>query len=241
MQFNPKNKFAIMPDSSTNFHHKLNNPAPSSGARDDLDHLLSILDENTAHTRSNITPKEVQRIMSRTFSASSWDDDSRPGSRPSSGQTQTQNSRSPDSNAAPKPQPQPQITPTAIAVRPVSFPLTGSGTPTVKTRCARVCLGGSAIARGCKVSAFSQIVCDCLLCVDCNFKIVFVMDKAWTEDAEYMFFRNNMPNLAKLAAKLVPQIGTVAYCCQCRWTNVAQEKQLVQGGGSDPQWICTGH
>ena len=35
-----------------------------------------------------------------------------------------------------------------------------------------------------------------------------------------MFFRNFMPNTAKLRAQLQPQDGVAAYACQCSWCTV---------------------
>jgi hypothetical protein len=64
-----------------------------------------------------------------------------------------------------------------------------------------------------------------------------------------MFVRNNMPNVDKLKEKLLKHssqdspesYNNVAYCCQCQWTTVNQDRVLVPGNASDPQWICTGH
>ena len=42
-------------------------------------------------------------------------------------------------------------------------------------------------------------------------------DRAWTAEADYMFFRNFVPDCAKLATRLREQDGSTAYACQCNW------------------------
>ena len=56
-------------------------------------------------------------------------------------------------------------------------------------------------------------------CTKCDFKVLRFLDSAWSSDADYMFFRNFMPNVAKLEAKLVPSDGSCAYACQCSWSS----------------------
>lgn len=45
-------------------------------------------------------------------------------------------------------------------------------------------------------------------------------DHRWAADADYMFFRNFMPNVERLQEKLRPADGMCAYACQCSWTTV---------------------
>jgi hypothetical protein len=46
-------------------------------------------------------------------------------------------------------------------------------------------------------------------------------DQAWDNGVvDYMFFRNNVPNVEKLAVNMVHTPGTCAYCCQCTWRSV---------------------
>ena len=108
-------------------------------------------------------------------------------------------------------------------------------------RCSRVLLGGTHIPRGLKNSAFSKIACDSLLCSQCNFKVLFFYDHIWDPSIDYMFFRNNMPNVDKLSTKLVYNDGSTAYCCQCQWHSEKDEKQLTIGNLNEPKWICAGH
>jgi len=92
-------------------------------------------------------------------------------------------------------------------------------------------------------SAFSKSACDQLLCSQCNFRILFFLNFEWDTKVEYMFFRNNMPNVEKLSVMLLPREGSVAYCCQCHWISEKQEKilNLNQMNSTDPKWICAGH
>ena len=45
-------------------------------------------------------------------------------------------------------------------------------------------------------------------------------DSSWADKADYMFFRNLVPNRAKLAARLLPAEGRSAYACQCSWCTI---------------------
>ena len=57
-------------------------------------------------------------------------------------------------------------------------------------------------------------------CSKCDHKVLRFVDKQWAADADYMFFRNFMPNVDKLSAKLKPKDGYCAFSCQCQWTTV---------------------
>jgi hypothetical protein len=96
--------------------------------------------------------------------------------------------------------------------------------------------------RGLKNSAFTKVACDSLLCSQCNFKVLTFFNQMWdNNDIDYMFFRNNMPNVDKLSAKLRFSEGNVAYCCQCQWHNEKDEKVLTYGNLNEPKWVCSGH
>lgn len=110
-----------------------------------------------------------------------------------------------------------------------------------KQRCSRVVLGGSEASRGARVSAFSKVVCDNLLCSSCNFKVLSFFNKEWSSSTDYLFLRNNMPNVNKLSMNLIDRRGSVAYCCQCSQASVQDERVLIYGSTTDPKWICSGH
>ena len=57
-------------------------------------------------------------------------------------------------------------------------------------------------------------------CSKCDHKVLRFVEKQWAADADYMFFRNFMPNVDKLSAKLKPKDGYCAFSCQCQWTTV---------------------
>jgi len=107
--------------------------------------------------------------------------------------------------------------------------------------------------------------CDNLRCSSCNFKVLLFKNSRWNDGdgggsggrnkaiVDYMFFRNNMPNVQKLDAGIISgrSVGSCAYCCQCSWVTVAEEEIEVnqvqeghvgEGGGKTRlPWICAGH
>ena len=65
-----------------------------------------------------------------------------------------------------------------------------------------------------------------LRCTRCDFKVLRFTDKQWADDAEYMFFRNFMPDTKKLQRKLRARDDCTAYACQCCWANVELGEQV---------------
>jgi hypothetical protein len=51
-------------------------------------------------------------------------------------------------------------------------------------------------------------------------QILQFQDHEWDSQVDYMFFRNNVPNVEKLSVRLLNSQGTVAYCCQCTWRSI---------------------
>ncbi|OQR86814.1 hypothetical protein ACHHYP_09923 [Achlya hypogyna] len=105
-------------------------------------------------------------------------------------------------------------------------------------KCATVALAGTATKHGQHVSAMNAAACSNLRCNDCDFTVVQFHDKQWAAAADYMFFRENVPNESKLRARMESAPGSVAYACQCKWASVSAkttpEKERVK-------WCCAGH
>lgn len=49
--------------------------------------------------------------------------------------------------------------------------------------------------------------CDNLRCTSCDFRVIFFQDASWHPKSDYLFFRNNVPNLTRLRANLVKKKG----------------------------------
>ena len=49
--------------------------------------------------------------------------------------------------------------------------------------------------------------CDQLRCLSCDSSVLSFNNYSWTDDVEYLFFRNNYPNNKKLKTKLVYSEG----------------------------------
>jgi hypothetical protein len=62
--------------------------------------------------------------------------------------------------------------------------------------------------------------CDALRCTGCDFAVLAFPSSAWLPATAYLFFRNNMPDRAKLASGYAHAPGSAAYACQCGWLTV---------------------
>ncbi|KAK0061742.1 hypothetical protein Bpfe_008657 [Biomphalaria pfeifferi] len=104
-------------------------------------------------------------------------------------------------------------------------------------RCLPVFLGGSSDGTGIGTS-INKRPCDQLRCTSCDFKVCYFENRCWHKDTDYLFLRNNVPDLKKLEPRLSRKTGCRAYCCQCSWRNVQELSEL-----SDPslKWVCGKH
>eukprot|EP00602_Paraphysomonas_sp_CaronLab_P010459 CAMPEP_0185026396 /NCGR_PEP_ID=MMETSP1103-20130426/10502_1 /TAXON_ID=36769 /ORGANISM="Paraphysomonas bandaiensis, Strain Caron Lab Isolate" /LENGTH=336 /DNA_ID=CAMNT_0027559961 /DNA_START=94 /DNA_END=1104 /DNA_ORIENTATION=+ len=291
---NPKNKFAVLPSSSTygsphSVSSQVKLPSPSTmnsytrsntnsrnstpSAKPDhpnddcvsdaaLDSLLTMLDGNspsntqtpvinrtagTVKSPNNNSPylpsfKDKSNTQSPLFVDSSCKEDRERQPSQKSGQVQQQDTDSSFDSlmqdldvSLPSPTSEADRAPFTPPIRATS---TSSGN---KIRCSRVVVAGSATARGPKTSAFSKLACDNLRCLQCNFEVMQFPERTWGSGVDYMFFRNNVPNVQKLSAELCIQSNSMAYCCQCRWLSAENEVVISTGNSSQPQWVCAGH
>ncbi|CAM5108693.1 unnamed protein product [Natator depressus] len=104
--------------------------------------------------------------------------------------------------------------------------------------CCPVYLGGSSTPRGIGTN-ISQRTCDQLRCTACDFHVSHYNDYQWDKSCDYLFFRNNMPELSKLRAKMIKKKGSRAYACQCSWRSIGELTDLR----TDRQlrWVCGKH
>ncbi|XP_010015049.1 PREDICTED: protein C8orf37 homolog [Nestor notabilis] len=107
-----------------------------------------------------------------------------------------------------------------------------------RKRCSPVYLGGSFSPHGIGTNT-SKRTCDQLRCTACDFRVSLFNDYIWDQSCDYLFFRNNMPELSKLRAKMIKKKGARAYACQCSWrsidglTDLQTDQQL--------RWVCGKH
>jgi len=236
---NPKTKFAVGPDPSktTSFGNEENS----------IDDLLSML--NSPPSASNDTDQKIRpfspdfglaKVESKSYSIGSTN------LLPVVNSNNQNNSstvvyKNINSNA------ESQIfnqSKEAMAPSLLSGHSNGVANSSTCKRCVRVALAGSKYSRGWKSSAFSKAVCNQLRCLSCNFRVVGFEGFGWDTSADYMFFRNNMPNETKLRQKLVQNADAFAYCCQCSWKSVEnrdEEVHLSAVESQGVQWSCSGH
>jgi hypothetical protein len=62
----------------------------------------------------------------------------------------------------------------------------------------------------------------------------------WTDNLDYMFFRNNYGDKIKLTEKLVPSPGNYCFSCQCSWVNI-EDKSIKIDTLTNIDWTCAGH
>ncbi|XP_071594105.1 cilia- and flagella-associated protein 418 isoform X2 [Heliangelus exortis] len=105
-------------------------------------------------------------------------------------------------------------------------------------RCCPVYLGGSSSPYGIGTN-ISKRSCDQLRCTACDFRVSLFNDYIWDQSCDYLFFRNNMPEISKLRAKMIKKKGARAYACQCSWRSIDEITDLQ----TDQQlrWVCGKH
>ncbi|KAK4299757.1 hypothetical protein Pmani_027977 [Petrolisthes manimaculis] len=135
-----------------------------------------------------------------------------------------------------EPPPQPILDPSAII--PARNASSTSSSSSSTTRCSVAYLGGTAVMKGFSQGA-TQRACDRLRCLGCDLGVIIIDGFAWIPHTDYLFLRNNYPNMARLRACLDSRRDTRAYACQCQYrsasslTKVGEEKGL--------KWTCGGH
>ena len=92
---------------------------------------------------------------------------------------------------------------------------------------------------GLNINASLVTLCDKLRCIDCDFQVLMIPDSEWHYSVDYLFFRNNMPELMKLKTKCKQKKGSLAYCCQCSW--ISCSKITLLSLQSKLKWVCGGH
>ncbi|XP_052559280.1 cilia- and flagella-associated protein 418 [Tympanuchus pallidicinctus] len=107
-----------------------------------------------------------------------------------------------------------------------------------RKRCCPVYLGGSSSPNGVGTN-ISKRTCDQLRCTACDFRVSLFNDYIWDQSCDYLFFRNNMPDLNKLRAKMIKKKGSRAYACQCSWRSISELTDLQ--ADQQLRWVCGKH
>uniref|UniRef100_K3X2Y2 Cilia- and flagella-associated protein 418 n=1 Tax=Globisporangium ultimum (strain ATCC 200006 / CBS 805.95 / DAOM BR144) TaxID=431595 RepID=K3X2Y2_GLOUD len=104
-----------------------------------------------------------------------------------------------------------------------------------KKKCSQVLLDGEHAKRGVNTALSSHSICANLRCNECDFTVVQFLGKKWNASADYMFFRENVPNEAKLRVKMDT---APAYACQCKWLSIDVQTRV---DSCRVKWSCAGH
>lgn len=82
-----------------------------------------------------------------------------------------------------------------------------------------------------------------LICLNCDFEVLKFDTMTWSVSANYLFFRNYVPDKCALSKKLEPSERHVSYCCQCAWQTLStHDKHVVSersgtADGRDVRWV----
>eukprot|EP01135_Chromosphaera_perkinsii_P007834 Nk52_evm26s1020 gene=Nk52_evmTU26s1020 len=105
-------------------------------------------------------------------------------------------------------------------------------------KCYPVYLGGSLDEGGITQGGHPKS-CRNIRCTACDFDVVRFKDACWQKSVDYLFFRNNMPEVDKLKVKLKGAEGMMAYACQCKWRSFAKLTNITED--NDLKWVCGKH
>jgi len=81
--------------------------------------------------------------------------------------------------------------------------------------------------------------CPNLRCTDCDHDVLTVHGHKWHKRSDYLFFRNNVPDLKKLRINLISDAESSAYACQCKWKSV--DRRVSVTVFPELRWVCGGH
>ena len=107
--------------------------------------------------------------------------------------------------------------------------------PSRSQRCVRPLLAPPPAPLGRNTGAEPARGCSALRCTGCDRRVVVFEDGAWGARAEYLFFRNRHPDVARLREALEERRGARAYCCQCQWATAEQGREPPRN------WVCGKH
>ncbi|XP_045626262.1 cilia- and flagella-associated protein 418 [Procambarus clarkii] len=105
-------------------------------------------------------------------------------------------------------------------------------------KCSTPILSGTTCPKGMSTGATLR-ACDKLRCVLCDSFVILIDGFAWAEKTDYLFLRNNYPDISRLRARLDSQRGIRAYACQCQHRSVRETKNV--NSESNLKWVCGGH
>mmetsp|Transcript_23738 Transcript_23738/g.35649 ORF Transcript_23738/g.35649 Transcript_23738/m.35649 type:complete len:163 (+) Transcript_23738:264-752(+) len=108
-------------------------------------------------------------------------------------------------------------------------------------RCTFIQLTGIRAEIGLIVSSLAPRICSRMRCLNCDMNVEIFDGSEWAASVEYMFFRENHPNRARLQAGLTANPDARAFCCQCSWRAVASPTTERVTPTSDLRWVCGGH
>ncbi|XP_069947958.1 cilia- and flagella-associated protein 418 isoform X2 [Cherax quadricarinatus] len=105
-------------------------------------------------------------------------------------------------------------------------------------KCSMPILSGTSCPKGMSTGATIR-ACDKLRCVACDSSVIMIDGFSWGNMTDYLFLRNNYPEVSRLRARLDSQRGSRAYACQCQHNSVRETKNIKSE--YHLKWVCGGH
>ncbi|KAI6659930.1 hypothetical protein LOD99_14270 [Oopsacas minuta] len=105
-------------------------------------------------------------------------------------------------------------------------------------KCDQLYLAGTKRTMG-KSSNFILKACDNIRCTSCDFSIISIDNRKWTQSTDYLFFRNHMPDKLKLISETKLLKGSRAYACQCTWISVQDILKVTDNISLKFKWLPT--
>lgn len=105
-------------------------------------------------------------------------------------------------------------------------------------KCGKPCLSGTSVPNGMSTGVTLR-ACNKLRCLVCDLAVITFEGFTWTSNTDYLFLRNNYPDVGRLRSHLESQRGSRAYTCQCQHRSIRETKYIDTE--KNLKWICGGH
>ncbi|OAF69262.1 hypothetical protein A3Q56_02986 [Intoshia linei] len=112
-----------------------------------------------------------------------------------------------------------------------------SETKTIK-KCTNVFAGGNKVDLGLSDMVLKRC-CHNMKCLKCDIDVVILCNQKWSNNVDYLFFRNNSPNITKMKKESKFDRDYRCFACQCQWCSISHTDTI--NVSEKFRWVCKGH